>query len=115
MANTLSPDLERYLPAYVNIESGGNPNARTGSYSGLLQMGPDEIKRYGGSDIEHGTQMLADRAAEFEAKHGRQPSGGELYMVHQQGAGGAAAHQFRNLHRTQGWPPQFAAVAPRGD
>ena len=47
----LPENLAAYMPRYVHIESGGNPNARTGSYSGLLQMGPDEIRRYGGSGL----------------------------------------------------------------
>lgn len=88
----LSPELEAYIPRFVQIESGGNPNARTGSYSGLLQMGPAEAAQYGGNGLEQGKQLLADRAAQFEAQYGRQPTPTELYLGHQQGMGGLAAH-----------------------
>ncbi len=88
----LSPELEAYLPRFIQIESGGNPNARTGSYSGLLQMGPDEIAKYGGNGLEQGKQLLADRAAELEKTLGRPPTPTELYMAHQQGMGGVQAH-----------------------
>jgi hypothetical protein len=88
----LSPELEAYLPRFIQIESGGNPNARTGSYSGLLQMGPDEIAKYGGNGLEQGKQLLADRAAELSKALGRDPTPAELYLAHQQGMGGAQAH-----------------------
>jgi hypothetical protein len=88
----LSPELQAYIPRFIQIESGGNPNARTGSYSGLLQMGPDEIAKYGGNGLEQGTQLLADRAAELSKVLGREPTAGELYLAHQQGMGGAKAH-----------------------
>jgi hypothetical protein len=84
--------LDDYLPRYIQIESGGNPNAQTGSYSGLLQMGPDEIAKYGGNGLEQGKQMYADRAAWFENKFGRPPTPTELYLTNQQGEGGVAAH-----------------------
>ena len=88
----LSPALAGYMPRYVHIESGGNPNARTGSYTGVLQMGPDEIKKYGGNDINAGAKMYADKAQWFSQKYGRDPTPTELYMVNQQGQGGLAAH-----------------------
>jgi len=88
----LHPNLARYIPRYVQIESGGDPNARSGKYTGLLQMGPDEIAKYGGNSLEHGRALLADRAANFERTHGRQPTGTELYLLHQQGEAGLAAH-----------------------
>jgi hypothetical protein len=88
----LHPDLERYIPRFVQVESGGNPNARIGKYAGLLQMGPAEIRQYGGKNLEHGRAMLADRAAAFQQSYGRQPSATELYLIHQQGEGGLAAH-----------------------
>src|SRR5512139_154755 len=88
----LSPELEAFLPRLIQIESGGDPNARTGSYTGLLQMGPDEIAKYGGNDLAAGKALLADRAAAFESRYGRQPSPTELYLMHQQGVGGAQAH-----------------------
>ncbi len=88
----LSPELQAYIPRFIQIESGGNPNARTGSYSGLLQMGPDEIAKYGGNGLEQGTRLLADRAGELARVLGRDPTPTELYLAHQQGMGGAQAH-----------------------
>jgi len=84
--------LAGYMPRYVHIESGGNPNARSGSYTGLLQMGPDERAKYGGNGIDNGARMYADKYNAFVQKHGRDPSPTELYLANQQGAGGLAAH-----------------------
>lgn len=84
--------LDEYLPRYIQIESGGSPNAKTGSYSGLLQMGPDEIAKYGSDSLEAGKQMYADRAAWFEKNFGRPPTPTELYLTNQQGEGGVSAH-----------------------
>jgi hypothetical protein len=81
-----------YIPRMVQIESGGNPNARTGKYTGVLQMGPDEIAKYGGNSLEHGTRLLEDRAAELQRKLGREPTGWEVYLAHQQGLAGALGH-----------------------
>ncbi len=92
MPYDLSPELQAYIPRFIQIESGGNPNARTGSYSGLLQMGPDEIAKYGGNGLEQGTRLLADRAGELARVLGRDPTPTELYLAHQQGMGGAQAH-----------------------
>jgi hypothetical protein len=103
----LSPELEAFLPRFIQIESGGNPNARSGSYTGFLQMGPDEIAKYGGNGLEQGRQLLADRAAELTRVLGRPPSPTELYLAHQQGMGGAQAHManpdapaWQNMHST---------------
>ena len=88
----LDPNLAAYMPRYVQIESGGNPNAQTGSYSGLLQMGPDEQARYGGNGLNNGAAMYATNAKWFSDKFGRKPTPTELYMVAQQGQGGIANH-----------------------
>lgn len=92
MPYELPPELQAYIPRFVQIESGGNPNARTGSYSGVLQMGPDEIAKYGGNGLEQGTQLLTDRAEQLSKVLGRDPTPTELYLAHQQGMGGAQAH-----------------------
>ena len=88
----LPTSLANFMPRYVHVESGGNANARTGSYTGLLQMGPDEIAKYGGNDIDAGARMYADKAKWFASKYGRDPTPTELYMINQQGQGGVAAH-----------------------
>lgn len=87
------------LRAIVKIESGGDPSARTGSYSGLMQLSPGEFKKYSAGDINDpednasaGALKLKDESASFKSQYGRDPTAGELYLIHQQGAGGAAAH-----------------------
>ncbi|HEV8606249.1 MAG TPA: hypothetical protein VGQ99_12825, partial [Tepidisphaeraceae bacterium] len=85
-------DLAAYIPRIIQIESGGNPNAQTGSYTGLLQMGPDERAKYGGDDLNAGLALLRDRATQFEKQFGRAPTPTEFYLAHQQGMGGIANH-----------------------
>lgn len=88
----LNPD---FLRAIMDIESSGNPRARTGSYHGLFQLS----QREGRGDLydpfnngrEAGKVFVAQIRA-FRAKHGRDPTPGEIYLIHQQGPGGAAAH-----------------------
>lgn len=129
MARTYSPDVEAAIKnaveksglpesvirAYVGIESGGNPRNQTGSYLGLLQLSQDEFRKHGGTgnifdpvaNAEAGSRMLRARSDQFVAQHGRQPTAGELYLIHQQGEGGAAAHwrnpdapAWQNMHST---------------
>jgi len=74
----------------AQIESGGNPNAVTGSYRGLFQL-------KGGSfdpaeNARAAAQGFVSQTQDFIRKYGRQPTAAELYMVHQQGPGGYAAH-----------------------
>lgn len=88
----INPTLAQYLPRIVQIESGGNPSNQTGSYTGLLQMGPQERAQYGGDGLDSGLRLLKDRADQFEQKFGRPPSPTEFYLTHQQGLGGIAAH-----------------------
>jgi hypothetical protein len=83
----------------VHIESGGNPNARTGSYHGLTQLSQSEFNRYGGGNIydpsdnlSAGAGKIAAESAAFKAKYGRDPTGTDIYMTHQQGEGGYGMH-----------------------
>jgi hypothetical protein len=74
----------------AHIESGGDPNAVTGSYQGLFQLrggsfNPEENARAAGA-------KLSAESRAFAAKYGRSPTPFELYMVLQQGDGGYAAH-----------------------
>ena len=92
LAAGLTPELANAMPRIVQIESGGNPNAVTGKYQGLLQMGPAEAAKYGGTGYNSGVRLIADRAKWFNNKYGRQPTPLEMYMTHQQGMGGVAAH-----------------------
>jgi hypothetical protein len=87
------------LRTFARIESGGNPREGKGSYRGLFALSDDEFNRYGGGNVldARDNAMAAARKikAESEAfatKYGREPTAGELYLIHQQGAGGFDAH-----------------------
>ncbi len=110
----LDPQL---LSTFVKIESGGNPrlvsSGGKGSYKGLLQLSESEFGKYGGGDIFNpadnavsGARKLKEEAARFARKHGREPTALDLYLVHQQGEAGYAAHlsnpdetAWRNIRR----------------
>jgi hypothetical protein len=89
-----------YLARIMKIESGGDPNNRTGSYRGLFQLSPSEFAKYGGTgniyDPEQNARAAANKTAaeaqNFQAKFGRLPTSTDLYMTHQQGEGGYANH-----------------------
>lgn len=90
------------LDTFARIESGGKPGARTGSYKGLFQLSESEFEKYGGGDIydpkdnaRAAARKLKAEAAEFEKRTGRAPDAVDLYMVHQQGEAGYAAHMRR--------------------
>ena len=87
------------LRTFTRIESGGDPRNVTGSYKGLFQLSNGEFAKHGGGNIfdpEHnamaGARKIASESAGFESKYGRQPTPAEIYLIHQQGEGGAAAH-----------------------
>lgn len=103
------------LRAFFKIESGGNPKARTGSYKGLGQLSNEEWRKYGGRgdiyDAQENAVVTAKKlkaeSADFEKQYGRAPTASELYMIHQQGTAGAAAHfsnpdapAWENMHST---------------
>ena len=83
MAYTLSDEA---LARIIQLESGGNPNAVTGSYSGLLQ------RKQGGNDLAAGKAEIESNAAALEKALGRPVTDAEAYLAHQQGVGGATAH-----------------------
>lgn len=94
--NGLDPAM---LRRFVQIESGGNPYARSGSYMGLLQLGPSEMRNNGGGDpfnvldnLRAGARKIAAEAQAFRVAQGREPTPTDLYMQHQQGTGGYAMH-----------------------
>lgn len=90
----------KWLRNIMRIESGGDPKNITGSYKGLFQLSEKEFKAHGGSgnilDPEQNAMAAANKLAreklQFKEKYGRDPSLTDLYMIHQQGVGGAAAH-----------------------
>lgn len=137
-AKRFRPDVDRAVEAaaarhgmpvdvvrsYVAIESGGNPQTRTGSYKGLLQLSDDEFRKHGGGDIYNiddnlnaGLRKLKAESDRFSRKYGREPTATDLYLIHQQGEGGYANHManpdapaWQNMFRTgegrakgQGW------------
>lgn len=88
------------LRSFADIESGFRPGARTGSYKGLFQLSNQEFRRGGGkgsifnpeANTNAFAKVLKKNMAQFEKVMGRQPSGWEAYLVHQQGVAGGPAH-----------------------
>ena len=89
-----------YYSKLAQVESGGNPkavNPKSGA-SGLYQFTPGTAKQYGVSDptdpqaARAGVERLrADNKDVLTVALGREPTQGEEYLAHQQGASGAAA------------------------
>lgn len=88
-----------YMQQMAQIESRGNPNAfNSGSKaSGLYQFIPKTARNYELSNpfdphanANAAAQLALDNKAILQKALGRDPSDGELYLAHQQGAGGAA-------------------------
>lgn len=88
-----------YLNKVAMIESGGNPNAQNpnSSAGGLFQQIDSNAAAYGVEDKFDPVQSTQGAVAfAVENKNyltrvlGREPTGGELYLAHQQGPGGAA-------------------------
>jgi len=87
------------LAVIAMIESKGNPNAKNpnSSAGGLFQQITSNAKQYGVKN-KFDPYQSADGAARFMVDNqnhlrrvlGRDPTVGELYLAHQQGAGGAA-------------------------
>lgn len=106
-ANGLYTSLEQqyglptgYLARTAQIESGGNPNAQNpnSSASGMFQFIDSTAQQYGLTNpmdpvasAQAAARLAADNAAVLRAKLGREPTAAELYLAHQQGAGGALA------------------------
>lgn len=97
-----SAGLSMLPPGYTSrlfqLESGGNPNAQSGSYRGLGQFGPAEEKQYGITDYTDPNQQATAVAREAQTNApalskalGRAPTAGELYLTHQQGIAGGPA------------------------
>lgn len=88
-----------YLERTAQIESAMNPNAKNprSSAGGLFQFINSTAKAYGLADRYDPAQATdaASRLARDNQRHlrrtlGREPTAAELYLAHQQGAGGAA-------------------------
>lgn len=92
----VDPSLMR---RFAKIESGGDPNAVSGSYKGLFQLSKAEFEKYGGGDIFNpadnanaAAKKIAAEGEEFRSVYGRAPTATDLYLIHQQGAAGYRAH-----------------------
>lgn len=93
----VDPEL---LRSFARVESAGNPSIQTGSYKGVFQLSDAEFRKYGGTGSIFNPEQNAMAAARkvqaesqvFEKRHGRAPTATDLYLVHQQGDGGYAAH-----------------------
>jgi hypothetical protein len=88
-----------FMKAVAKIESGFDPNQRTGSYIGLFQLSRDEFAKYGSGDIINprdnaiaAAYKFINEAAMFEWATHKKPSISDLYLIHQQGWQGAAEH-----------------------
>jgi hypothetical protein len=81
----------KFVAAVADIESGGDPNNRTGSYRGLFQLSPDQAQKYPNS-MEGGATLLGEIAGRLKQRLGRDPTPTEVYLAHQQGEGGLSAH-----------------------
>lgn len=87
------------LLGFGRIESGLKPGARTGSYKGVFQLSKQEFQKHGGGNIYNArdnanafANLTLANMARFRAATGRNPTGAELYLMHQQGEQGAAMH-----------------------
>ena len=94
-----------WMQVFARVESSGDPTLTSakgkGSYHGLYQLSEAEFKKYGPKDgdifdpVDNATaaaHKLQKEAAAFEAESGRKPTLRDIYMMHQQGAAGYAAH-----------------------
>lgn len=94
-----NPEDERILRRFAALESAFDPAAQNPSgASGLFQFMPATARQYGLADpfdpaasAQAAARLLADNRRFIGGVLGRTPDGAELYLAHQQGAGGAAA------------------------
>jgi len=91
-----------FMKAVAKIESGFNPNQRTGSYIGLFQLSEYEFGKFGAGQIRSPRDNAVAAAYKvitegvlFEWITGRKPDLSDLYLIHQQGWEGAAEHISR--------------------
>lgn len=93
-------DWDAYTNRLFQIESGGNPNAVTGSNRGLGQFSPDLEAQYGITDANRSDPNAQAAAVRQNAMAnmpgltkalGREPTPAEMYIAHQQGIAGGPA------------------------
>ena len=84
-------NLDTYKARVRQIEDpSGDPNATSPAGAhGLYQFMPSTRDKYGGEGDQAMDALTADNMAAMRAGLGRDPTPGELYLAHQQGAAGA--------------------------
>ena len=88
-----------FMKAVAKIESGFDPQQRTGSYIGLFQLSRYEFSKFGSGQIRDSRDNAVAAAYKiitegvlFEWVTHRKPTLSDLYLIHQQGWEGAAEH-----------------------
>jgi hypothetical protein len=88
-----------FMEVVAKIESDFDPKQRTGSYIGLFQLSESEFERYGSGEITDARDnaiaaalKFAASAIKFETETHQKATPADLYLIHQQGVGGAAEH-----------------------
>jgi hypothetical protein len=88
-----------FMKAIARIESGFDPEQRTGSYFGLFQLSKGEFAQYGSGDVLDARDnavaaayKFATEAMLFELNTHKKATFSDLYLIHQQGAQGAEEH-----------------------
>lgn len=88
-----------FMMAVAKIESGFNPNQRTGSYIGLFQLSHYEFGKFGFGQIRSprdnavaAAYKIITEGVLFQWITHRKPDMSDLYLIHQQGWEGAAEH-----------------------
>ena len=91
-----------FMMAVAKIESGFNPNQRTGSYIGLFQLSKYEFGKFGSGQILNprdnavaAAYKIITEGVQFGWITHRTPDMSDLYLIHQQGWEGAAEHISR--------------------
>lgn len=88
-----------YLRRTAQIESAMNPNAKNprSSAGGLFQFIDSTARQYGltnrydaGQATDAASRLARDNASQLRRTLGREPTGAELYLAHQQGGRGAS-------------------------
>ena len=77
----------------ASLESrlGTVPDRPGSQYKGVYQLGNAAAEQAGGREVEHGVKFVAQTKASLTRELGREPTGPELYLAHQQGVTGAVA------------------------
>jgi hypothetical protein len=104
------------MRAFADIESGGRPTVQTGSYKGLFQLSEAEFAEHGGrgdifdpvENARAAAHKLKSESEQFRTRYGRDPTGAELYMIHQQGWSGY--HQHTAQPERAAWESMYATA-----